>query len=100
MEQIINRFEEIEFDNFKELLNEGGWSLSIGINDRWDAERHLQYIIDLKNGDSDLIVQFNVDNKCLTKAEVLDVYICPKTYNEESTSSTKHIRFIKTQKTT
>mgnify|MGYP006379221657 FL=1 len=79
MVQISDGFDLIGYEKFQSLLNEGVWSLCIGIKDKdkWDVERHLGYIDSLMRRKSNLTVQFYIDNKCLTKAEVLDVYIGP-----------------------
>lgn len=89
----------IDYDEFCALFNEGGWRLRIRMKEKWDEERHKQYIDCLLNHNDvpkhKPYVQFVVDNGILFEAEIIDVYITFVNNDVDLPSKNKHISFTK-----
>lgn len=83
----------IDYPDFEDLLNQGGWALSVGMKDNWCVEEHLNYISGLVQTHADYSVRFTIDSESLRQAQKIDVYITPKQHD----ATPKHIQFIKTK---
>lgn len=86
-----------EYSDFVELINYGGWKLSVKMKDNWDAMAHLEYLSGLYHSKANLIVDYVIDNCSLNYARRIDVYISSMNQDEDSPSIPKHIQFINDQ---
>lgn len=84
----------IEYHDFVDLLNDGGWKLRIKMKDNWDAQDHLTYLSGLYHSRADLTVVYSIDSSRLENARRIDVYIISSNQDVDSLSVPKHIQFI------
>ena len=84
----------ISYSEFQNYLDSGGWSLSIGINDRMTIDEHLSYIGRIATF-QDSIIEFISDDTIPELVERIDVFIKPTIREFEMSSRTIHIQFVK-----
>ena len=92
MIQLIDGKYYIDYNDFKYLLDSGGWDLSAGMKDNWYVQNHIDHISCLINTQANLKVNFVIDNNNLNQATRIDVFII----SNRQDAITKHIQFVKT----
>ena len=90
MELCKNSNNRISYSEFLNYLDGGGWTLSIGINDRMTIDEHLSYIDSIMTFE-DALVDFIPNGNIPEQFEKIDVFIKPTVRESEISSRTKHI---------
>jgi hypothetical protein len=84
----------IEYSDFVDLINCGGWVLRKRMKDNWNAMNHLDYLCGLHHSGANLSVNYVIDNSSLKYARKIDVYIISMNNDPDNPSSPKHIQFV------
>ena len=77
----------LSYSELEQLLSTGGWSLSKGIKDNWNVNRHLSYIENVTNHRIEIIGDSNI----LELSQRVDVFVSG--INQDSRN--EHIQFVK-----
>ena len=96
MELCKNSNNRISYSEFLNYLDSGGWSLSIGINDRMTIDEHLSYIGRITTY-KDAIIEFVPDDSISELVERIDIYILPTIRESELSTNSIHIQFVKSK---
>lgn len=92
MELCKNSNNRISYSEFLNYLDSGGWSLSIGINDRMTIDEHLSYI-DRITKFEDAKIDFFLDDIVPKLSERIDIFINLTVREANILSNIKHIQF-------
>lgn len=86
----------IDYNDFKSLLDSGGWALSMG-KEGWTAQRHVDSISNIINYNADIQLEFIIDCELPKLATKIDVYITNDNQDANFPSEPKHYQFIRTK---
>lgn len=90
MAKLIDGKYYIDYCDFENLLNSGGWALSMG-KDGWTSQRHVDSISNLIRNNTNHQIEFIIDNNNLNQARLIDVFII----SNHQEVATKHFQFIR-----
>lgn len=96
MVQFIDGKFYIDYNDFKILLDSGGWALSMG-KEGWTTHRHVDSISNIINFNANIQVEFIIDCELPKLATKIDVYITNNNQDANFPSEPKHYQFIRTK---